>query len=168
MKFVVDSCSIILLAKASVLERWSELQDVVVTEAVYTEVLQGKDKMFTDALILEKLYGQKRIHFTQANQKIVKKIMEDFHMGRGEASTIAVSLTEKKVVTVTDNRQGRKAAMINNLPLVGSIEIIVNLYKTKKINYEKAVHALKILNEEGWFDAYLIEKAQEDLQHERC
>jgi predicted nucleic acid-binding protein len=85
-------------------------------------------------------------------------------MGAGEASIVAAGIEKKELVVTTDNRQGRKATIVNGLSLVGSIEIIVSLYKRKKITYEKAGSAFKTLKEDGWFDSYLIEKALEDLK----
>ena len=94
----------------------------------------------------------------------MEKIKNDFNMGKGEASIIAAALENKGKVIITDNKQGRKAATIHNLPLAGSIEIIIDLYKKKKINSQKALEALQIIQEVGWFHPYLIEKAQEDIQ----
>ena len=51
--------------------------------------------------------------------------------------------------------------------MVGSIEIVVALFKNKKISFEKTMTALKILRITGWFDDYLIEKAMEDVKNER-
>ncbi|MBI2151396.1 hypothetical protein HYU21_01570 [Candidatus Woesearchaeota archaeon] len=85
-------------------------------------------------------------------------------MGKGEASIIAVSIGQNDSLVATDNKQGRKAAQINNIHLIGSIEIIISLYQQKKISLEKAKLSLQILKQEGWFNPYLIEKAMEDLK----
>ena len=57
----MDACSIILLAKASVLEEFTKWKEVFVTNGVYREVLEGKDKKFFDALLTEKLVGENKI-----------------------------------------------------------------------------------------------------------
>lgn len=166
MKIVIDSCSMILLAKASIFELLLESYDILVTNEVYNEVIKGKEKMFKDALLIERLKKEKKIIIVNTDIKLKKKIMQDFNMGEGESSVVALGLKRNNIIA-TDNRQGRKAAEINNLPLIGSIEVVVSLFKKKKINYEKALESLKILKEEGWFDDYLIEKAMEDLQNGR-
>ena len=85
----------------------------------------------------------------------------------GSPSKYFGRLEQKNCAVATDNRQGRKAAKINNLSFVGSIEIVVALFKNKKISFEKTMTALKILRITGWFDDYLIEKAMEDVKNER-
>ncbi len=166
MKFVVDACSAILLAKAGVLEKALERYDAEITKQAYEEVTAGKKEMFADALLIERLNKGGKIKFASDEEKLTNKLEKDFNMGKGEAATISAAMLNKKGV-ITDNRQGRKAAVINNLPLLGSIEIVVDLYKKQAINRLKAAEALKRLKEEGWFEDYLIEKAKEDVQNER-
>ena len=166
MEIAIDSCSIILLAKASVLEKVLDSYNLLVTTEVYSEVIKGKEKMFKDALLIEKLKKEDKITLVNTDVKIKKKIIQDFNMGEGESSVVALGIKNSNIVA-TDNRQGRKAAEINNVQLLGSIEIIVSLLKQGKINHEKASEALKILKEEGWFDNNLIEKAMEDVKNGR-
>ncbi|MBI5002854.1 hypothetical protein HZC31_05685 [Candidatus Woesearchaeota archaeon] len=163
-KLLIDSCSIILLAKASVLEKLAEVHEATITSAVAEEVLAGKKKLFADALLLDRLLNEKKIRNVFHPKEITEKIMNDYNMGKGEASIIAVGLKEKEIIIVTDNLQGRKVAKVFELPLVGSIECIVSLYKNKKITKEKAKESLEILKKEGWFQSYLIEDAEEDLK----
>lgn len=159
-----DACTIILLAKASVLETTLKVYKLRITEAVYEEVIAGKRLMFPDALLLERLNNEKKVVIVSTVAELQHKLQTDFNMGKGEASVIAVGITEKNSFVATDNKQGRKVAQINNIPLIGSIEIIVSLYQQKKISLEKAKVSLLILKQEGWFNPYLIEKAMEDLR----
>jgi len=164
MNLVVDACSAILLAKASVFEQLTFAFEIKMTKDVFEEVIAGKKRMFQDALLIDRLHKEKKVTLVKADSQVTKKLMKDFNMGGGEASTIARGLTEKNTIIITDNRQGRKAASINDLPLAGSIELIVSLFKKNKITKDKALNALKILKEEGWFNTYLIEKAMEDVK----
>ena len=163
MKIIIDACSAILLAKASVLESCTEHHQVFMTESVYEEVIAGKEMMFPDALIVERLKENQKLRIIKEDPLLTKKCMLDFNMGLGEASTVAIVIKEKGSIVLTDNRQGRKAATINNLPLAGSIEMVVHLYQKKKISQEKAALALNILKEKGWFEPHLIEKAREEI-----
>ena len=164
MKITLDSCTIILLAKASVLEIVIDSYDVIITQDVYKEVIKGKEKSFQDALLLERLGEQKKFKQRNTDAALTKKLVNDFNMGVGEASVISCAMKQKDCVAATDNRQGRNAAKINNLPFVGSIEIVVALFKNKKITFEKTMTALKILRIAGWFDDYLIENAMEAIK----
>lgn len=160
---IADSCSIILLAKATILEKTIEVYNLNITPKVLEEVIKGKDKMHLDALIVEKLKNENKLKITEDNKMITQKLAVDFNMGFGEASTISAA-KDKKCIVVTDNKQGRKVALINNIDLVGSPDVIVGLFKKKKISKEKAISALNVLKKEGWFENYILEKAREDIK----
>ncbi len=166
MKLVMDACTAILLAKSSVIETLANTREIIMTKSVYSEIIKGKEKMLEDSFLIENLEIDKKIKLTNDNKKITEKLMKDFNMGEGEASTISSGI-EKKCIIATDNLQGRKASKVNNLPLVGSPELIIGLFKTKKINLDKTKIALKKIKEEGWFENNLIEKILEDLENER-
>ena len=138
----------------------------MITDEVYNEVMEGKDKQLFDALLLERLVEEKKIAVEhQLNKDCVQKIILDFGAGMGEAESLALALTTKDKIIVTDNKQGRKVAKIQGLNLLGSIDVVVALRKTGKISKEKALQALHILKKEGWFQEYLLEKAMEDISH---
>ena len=160
---ILDSCTLILLAKASVLEKLLDTKSIGVTVHVLQEVLSGKEKMFPDALLIDKLDAEGKIKRVEDNPKLTNKIAQDFNMGLGEASTISAALDRKGVVG-TDNLQGRKAAQVNGLGLIGSPEVIVYLYRQKWIDKMKALDALQTLQREGWFSPYIIEKAREEMR----
>ena len=166
MKTFIDACSIILLGKATILEDFAKWKELVIPRAVYNEVLRGKNKLLLDALLLEKLVKEKKI-LVNNNLKVdvVQKLMKDFGLGLGEAETIALTLELKEKAIVTDNKQGRKAAKINGLVLLGSIDVIIALYKAKRVNKEKSISSLKILKEKGWFQNYLIEEALQEVKN---
>ena len=163
-KIILDSCSAILLAKASVLESLTKTHNLSLTKPVYEEVIAGKEKMFADALLVERLKKENKITLVTFDKELMDKLVADFNMGEGEASSIAVCLKDKSLMLATDNLQGRKAANINSILLVGSIEMIVSLFKNDKIDKPKAIEALKILRKEGWFDTNLLDKAMEDIK----
>lgn len=163
MKFVIDACSAILLAKATLLETVFGTYDIQITKQAYEEIAEGKKEMFADALLVEQLNKEKRVKFAKAVKEAMEKLMKDFNMGKGEASAVAAAIMMKGAV-ITDNRQGRTAAMINGLPFLGSIEIVVDLHRKRRITKVKANEALETLKEEGWFEEYLIEKAKEGIK----
>ncbi len=160
---VMDACSVILLAKATLLETAAVAYKVAITAQVEEEVLEGKKDKRADALLVERLMRESKLKVIDVDKKISQKIAGDFNMGKGEASTIAAAIKDK-CIAATDNRQGRKAAVVNNIPLVGSPEIAVSLCREKMITKEKAAAALNVLREEGWFDQHIIEKAMEDIK----
>lgn len=164
MRIIIDACSAILLAKASVFEKVLDSYNVIMPQEVYDEVIKGKEKLFADALLVERLKKENKIKVVKVNQKLKNKIRKDFNMGDGESSVLSSAL-EGNLIVFTDNRQGRKAAATNSIPLIGSPEIMVSLYKKKIIDYDKIINALKIIDEQGWFENYILEKIREDLKN---
>ena len=166
MKIAVDLCSIILLAKATILEILSDKHDLFVTEEVYKEILKGRDKKFIDAFLTEKLVKEKKIKIIDiTSTSLIKKLMQDFNLGIGEAETLALVIDKQCDTVLTHNKQGRKTAFIYNLNLIGSIDAITALYKLRSIDKDKAVGGLKRLREFGWFQDYLIDSALEDVKN---
>ncbi len=159
---IVDACSAILLAKASVIEIATNEFHFAITTQVFQEVLAGKKKQYPDALLIERLWQEKKITLVESPVELYKKIKKDFNMGDGESSVLASAIVNKSII-VTDNRQARNAAMVHTVPIVGSVEIVVSLVKKRKISIEKAKKALATLSEEGWFHSSLIDKAREDI-----
>jgi predicted nucleic acid-binding protein len=140
------------------------MYNLSLTNEVYAEVLAGKSKLFPDALLVEKLKNEQKIKIEIADSKLTKKFEQDFKMGAGEASIVSAGVNDRSKIVVTDNRQGRIAAKINNLQLAGSLDLIVALYQQQKVSKEKAMAALKTLQEEGWFEPLLIEIAREEIK----
>ena len=164
MKIAIDACSIILLAKATILETFANNYGLFITDRVYKEILEGKDKKFADALLTERLVREGKIKINKVeDKKIMDRLIDDFNLGSGEAETLALALDKKCDVVCTDNKQGRKTAMIYNLELVGSIEVVIALCNRKLIDKEKSISALKELKEFGWFQDYLIDNALESV-----
>jgi len=167
MNFIADSCSIILLAKANVLEDFVNWKKVVIARAVYDEVVEGKKKKFFDALLTERLCNEKKLKIIDIkNIGLLKKLKEDYGLGDGEAETIAAYLEEKFKGLITDNRQGRKTAKVYNIEPIGSISIILSLFKANKINKSKVMDALHTLRKYGWFEDSLIYYAIEEVEND--
>lgn len=166
MKIAIDSCSIILLAKATVLETFAHEHSLLTTEEIYKEVLEGKDKKLIDALLTERLIKEKKIGIIKATNKgLIKKLVKDLNLGIGEAGALSLVMDNQCEAIATDNKQGRKAATIHGLNLIGSIDVIVALYKLKLISKDKAVNGLRVLREFGWFHDYLIDSALEEIKN---
>lgn len=167
-KIIMDACTVILLAKASVLESAAKTFNVILPKSVYEEVLAGKAKKYADALLTNHLVETKIISLMKIeNNKLKEQIKWDFGMGDGEAEAITLQLEENFDGVATDNKQGRKAADIYSVPLLGSPDIVMALFKMKKITAEKTKQAFNILKTEGWFNDIFIERLMEEIEHGR-
>jgi predicted nucleic acid-binding protein len=165
MNIAMDACTAILLAKASVLESAARTFNIILPKSVYNEILAGKEKKYTDALLAERLVKDKVIFIMDVeNISLREAIKQDFGMDDGEADAIALQLQENFDAVATDNKQGRKAAKIYSNALLGSPDIITALFKRKKVSKEKAIQACDILKKEGWFNELLLERVLEDIK----
>src|SRR3989338_10877873 len=109
MRIIADACSIILLAKASVMEALLDWRDISVPREVYGEVIEGKEKKHYDALLTERLVKDKKMHITDIkNKRSLKRFEESYGLGKGEAEVLAGYLEGKFQGLLTDNKQGRK------------------------------------------------------------
>lgn len=166
MAFIIDACSAILLAKVSVLEALVNWKKIAIPKTVYKEVIEGKEKKFFDALLVERLCTDKKIKIVNSkNKKLLNKLKEDYGLGEGEAETIAVYLEDKFDGLITDNKQGRKTSKVYGINPIGSPDIIISLFKTKKINKEKAIRALNNLRKYGWFEDSIIDYALLEVEN---
>lgn len=166
MTFVADACTIILLAKARVLESFLDWKKIVISKTVYNEVMKGKEKKFFDALLVERLYIDKKVIVIDVkNKKMLNKLKDDFGLGDGEAETIAIYLEGKFQGLITDNKQGRKTAKIYNIDPIGSPDIVISLFKAKKISKEKVINALNSLRKYGWFEDSIIDYALLEVEN---
>ncbi len=165
MKVIIDACSVILLGKITILETFLSNMNTLITRGVYEEVIAGKEKKLFDALLLERLVNENKIKISDDFDKnIFVKLSEDFGLGKGEAETIGYAIKNKQTIIITDNKQGRKTAKIYGLSLSGSIEVIVSLYKSNKIDKNKALNSILNLKKFGWFNDDIINKAMEDIK----
>ena len=161
-----DACSIILLAKSSILEEFAKRRNIIIPPEVYHEIMAGKEKSSFDALLTEKLIKEEKITIKKiSNPQIAEKLSKDFGLGKGESEAITLALTTPNRIILTDNRQGRKTAKIHGLTLIGSVEVVVALYKLKHIPKEKALSSLEMLKKIGWFEDSLIERAKEEVSN---
>lgn len=165
MKIIIDACSVILLGKITILETFLSNKDILITRGVYEEVIAGKEKKLFDALLLERLASENKIKISDDFDKSISvKLSEDFGLGKGESETISYAIKNKQSIIITDNKQGRKAAKIYGLLLSGSVEVIVSLYKSNKIDKNKALNSILNLKKFGWFNDDIINKAMEDIK----
>lgn len=166
MKAVIDSCSIILLAKAEILQLLAENRNLIISKSVYAEVVEGRNIKLLEALLLERLVNEKIVTIEDnVNKNLVEKLRNDFNLGDGEAESIELAMEKQDKLIITDNKQGRKAAKVYNLNVSGSLGCVMALFKLNKIDKEKARNTLKKLKESGWFQDYLIETALGEIQN---
>ena len=108
---VFNSSTLILLAKAELLDTFlAALNDkVVIPKQVETECCEEKQSV--DALLIRKVIQEKKI-FVQPlkNKRLYGKILTDFPLGKGEAESLALAVSQKARLFATDDKRAIQAS----------------------------------------------------------
>lgn len=166
---VKDAMVLIHLAKITLLQKSCEhFKNVAIPEAVYNEILMGKEKGYPDATVILDLIKSKKIKMKHIEDKSLMKRAEEFNIQRGEAGAVALYIAEKADYLATDDDNVRKKSSLLGLRLIGTPAIILKLYKHKTITKDKFEDSLNELRKIGWFNNSVIDKIlMEGLEWEK-
>ena len=136
LKIVFDADGLIKLAHTGILAKVNER--CLISNQVFNEtVVEGKKRLYPDALIIEDLIKQQKMIV----QKVIVKKIEGY--GIGEISTLTLFMKEKADVIVSDDR--KFLVYLDNLdvPFIIPTEFIVGLAMSNRITKEDGREALK-------------------------
>lgn len=128
----------------------------MMTKTTFSESTIQKDR--EDARMIIRLQEEGKIK-TVEDPETTGDLSEQFNLGKGEASAVALA-GEENYVVMTDDKRGLKAARANNINRSTAISSIVFLSEEKIIEEEKARDALSVLEKEGRYDSYIIDDAE--------
>lgn len=160
---VLDSSSLILLAKAGLLDITinSLKEKPLIPWAVYAESV-GKKKA-EDATLIEARVKQQKITVQVLEDLAVPtKLIQDFNLGQGEAEAIALCLANKMVL-VTDDKKAMNTCRLMEINFITVPNIVVELYREKRITKIEAEIVIQKLNYYGRYSEKIIEQMQEGL-----
>ena len=163
MTIVSDATSLVLLAKASLLEIFAERNKIIVPKLVHQEVIKGKDKGREDSMLLERLVAEKQLSVMSVNQHIKNKFEKLFNLKGGELEVIAFA-TRKRHTVLTDDKKCINAAKALEINFITSLDVILALYKKGVISKEKAIQSVEVLEEYGWYAKDLIKSYKEAIK----
>lgn len=162
-EIVLDSSSLILIAKTGVLDKIIRyLQNITITEQIYNESTLGKDTF--DAKIIKK-----RVEETVIGKKAIKdfaiyqKIKDDFNLGKGEAEAITFCL-ENNVGLVTDDKKAMNACRILKIKFTTVLNLLIRLHKKDLISDVEFEVYFKKLDKFGRYSNEILQKYKEDLK----
>lgn len=164
MKYVIsDSSSLILLAKAEILNKFLEGKKIYITEIVELEAIEkGKEKGKADAYLLEKLKSDGKIKVKKPSKEKLNKISEWFNLYKGEKEAVSLAL-ELELPLICDDKKAFNACEVMNIKHTTALNVLFALFKKRKISKAKAKSSLKKLEEFGWYDQELIQKTKSKI-----
>lgn len=119
-KWVINASPVILLAKAEVIQFLPRLCDELVIPAgvvgeVHNVHISDAGKKWLENEGRQFVYQSPQIH----------PALVDWRGGHGEAEVISWALQNMGFIAVLDDRRARLLAKKNNVPLIGSLRVIV-------------------------------------------
>jgi len=156
---VKDSMILIHLAKLTLLESSCRyFKEVVIPRKVFDEILEGKERGFADAKIIEDIINMKKIQVLEIKNKNLIERANQFNIQRGEAEALALYWQEEADYLATDDDNVRKKSFLLNIKIIGTPAIILKLYKERIISKDKTIDSLDRLRKIGWFSNIIIDK----------
>ncbi len=161
---VLDSSTIILLAKAEILDTLlnSYKGDVIIPKAVERESAAGQT---FDALLIKRRLEEGRIKAREVKDGRVEKIMRDFGLNLGEAEAIILSMENRGSVLGTDDRNAINACKLLHIPFTTAIGFLIRSREKNLVTKEEATEKLSRLAAYGWYKKEIIEDAKRRLEH---
>ena len=117
-----------------------------------------------DAALIKQLIQARRIAVqAEIGESGVKKLIEDFRIGSGEASAIWLART-KELPLALDDGQAIKVCKALGLQFVTAIHILLILVSRGRLSKEIAAEKLKALSHIGRYTKKIIEDAEQRLR----
>ena len=158
-KLTSDSSSLILLAKSGLIEYVLEKNIITIPKSVYEETVnRGKLKGREDSYIIEK----SKIIIEDPKDKTKDRVEKICNLHLGERDVISLAI-DKKLTVLCDDKKGRNACEVFGIETVTVLNILNNLYKTKKIDKKNALVILSKLQDYGWYKKELIEYVKDKI-----
>jgi predicted nucleic acid-binding protein len=157
---VSDSCSLILLTKANLLEKIVGEFNIEIPQKVFDETItQGKLFGKLDAYKIEEFVLNKKIIVKKISSNISKefeKICKEINLGDGEKEAILLYLQTKAKLLLVDDKQAITSAELLHINWTGVLGLISLLFNEKKLTRYEANEALRIFQNEGRYKLDLI------------
>lgn len=131
--WITDASPLIALAKVGRAQLLEDLSDeLLVPEAVASEVLEGP-AADPGRLLLEAGFGR-RIAPRELSSRVLA-----WGLGRGESEVLALGLEIPDATVVVDDAAARRCAAALNLPMIGTLGIVL---RAKRLGWIESASAL--------------------------
>jgi len=164
---IIDASSIILLAKASILETVTGIDKVLISDGVYKEVSRGKETGKPDSLLLERLLQEGKINLKTADKSSVDSLKKSFGIFAGENETISIAQETGARFVLIDDRKGINVCKALNLPFMTAIDVNIDLYENKLITFQKALDSFEKIKKFGWIGQDILDSREKRLKERR-
>lgn len=161
---ILDASTLILLAKIEILETFllNFPGRVLIPERVQGEACWKKAE---ETALIEKLIHSKKIHVVRTkDNKLTKRLTEDFHINGGEAEAVTLALQEKASIVATDDRNAIRACKFLKIDFTTAIAILIRTVERNLLDQDEALIKLKKLESIARYSRTIIEDARKRIE----
>ena len=149
---------IIHLAKMSLLEKSCDyFQNALIPQAVHDEMLIGKEKGYADAALIEDLVRARKLVVKPVKDHRLLRRTRELNIQRGEAEALALCWQEHATYLASDDDAVRKKRLLLGVRLIGTLAIVLQLYRARVIHRPKLRDSVTELRKLGWFSSAVID-----------
>jgi len=164
-EIVLDTSTLILLAKVDLLQSLAERLCVLVPEGVRSEAL-AKPHAY-DAQLIGQMIEDKRIHVVEAvSFPGINRLRKDFRIETAEAVTLVLARAKHCTVGIDDG-PGIRAAKILGIPFVTAIHVLLGLHGQRRLSDKAALTKLEGLEMWGRYRIELVQDARSRIEKGR-
>lgn len=138
------------------------LEELVIPLAVKKEACR---KEAEETPLIENLLQSNTIRVLKVkDSKIIKKLMNDFHINGGEAEAVSLALQEKALIVATDDRNAIRACKMLKIDFTTAIAILIRTFEKKLIDRDEAIIKLQKLEVIARYSRAIMEDARERIE----
>jgi predicted nucleic acid-binding protein len=160
MQIVLDSSTLILLAKIDLLREVTSDFRVSIPKRVREEVLA---KQSPDAELIRLLIHEKSVEVIQVHKETSRKLAEDFKLHAGEAEALALAI-ETVAPLAVDDGPTIKACKVVGRPFLTAIHFLIHLAESNRISREVGLEKLARLSTYGRYKGRIIQDAAQKMK----
>ena len=152
-----------MLAKIEILETfaWNFPEKLVIPLGVKEEACR---KEAEETPLIENLLRKNTIRVLVKDSKIVKRLMDDFHINGGEAEAVSLALQEKASIVGTDDRNAIRACKMLKIDFTTAIAILIRTFEKNLIDKDEAIIKLQKLEVIARYSRAIMDDARERIE----
>jgi predicted nucleic acid-binding protein len=161
---IFDASTLILLAKIDILETFALNfpEELVIPSGVKEEACR---KEVEETPLIKNLLRRNTIRVLKVkDSKIVKRLMDDFHINGGEAEAVSLALQEKALIVATDDRNAIRACKMLKIDFTTAIAILIRTFEKNLIDRDEAMIKLQKLEVIARYSRAIMVDARERIE----
>ena len=152
---ISNASTLILLAKATLLQKFLDNFEVAIPDKVSEEITNDKEAF--DAKLIQKEIDLGRIKVKPIDNKKTAIIMRQFKLHEGEASAYVLFGQEKGKAILTDDKELIKLCRIEKVPFICALAVVVRMFEKNILTKEEAKEKLDRINDYGRYSKDIYE-----------